>query len=158
MGIDRAVLEEWEEYVPDVEGQRELFLDEPMEAVTVELRRVSKAELKRYHRASTRASNGGTLTDADLKLARDMFVDHVRNVKNYRIGGVAVLDGGELYDTDDIDLIRDISTALVNRGVLDKGLAKKLKPLCGSCCSGESAMIGGVPLVTTQSVQTTPEA
>lgn len=158
MGISREAIDEWEEYVPDVEGQRELFFDDPDEAMTVEIRFLSRDDLKQYTRAIERANRGQPASKADTKLAEQMFSENVRNVRNLVIADVPIETGADLYASNEVELLRDISEALIVRSKIDNGLAKKLRRQCGSPSSRrQNKKDGDAPDATQQSVPTIPE-
>jgi hypothetical protein len=158
VAIDRAEIGEWEEYVPNVEGQQELYIDEPDQAVTVEIKMLSKADRDKYERAMVRSKKRGGITDADTKLVQRMFENHVRNVRNYSVGGRPITTGLALYETDDLDIINDLALAIAKRSYLEKGLTKKLKSRCVSPSSPRpNRKNGGAPGVTPTSTQTTQE-
>lgn len=158
MAINRESIDLWEEYVPDVEGERELFIDEPDKAVTVEIRLVSRDELQQYVRRAERMKKTGRVTDSDERSAKDLFARHVRNVKNVTIDGKKITTGEELYDTNEMGLINDISSAFVVRSKLDAGLAKKLKRRSGSpSLRRQNNGDGDAQNATQQSTQTTKE-
>lgn len=158
MGINRERIGEWEEYIPDVEGQRELFLDEPDEALTVEVRHLSRDDLKQYIRIAERAKKKGVISSADQKMAAQIFEENVRNVKNMVLSDEPVLTGKDLYDSDEMELINDITGALCARGRLDEGLAKKSRRRSAFPSSGrQKKSDGDAPDVTRQSTQKTRE-
>ena len=128
MGRHYAQINEWEVYVPDVDNERELFEETPDEALTVEVKHLSRKQLNDVLAASERTTKrNGKASKADEKLVEKMFRDNVRSVSNFTIGNESIETGAQLYEQGDPDLIADISKALVDRASLDKGLAKNLQ-------------------------------
>jgi len=140
MGRHLAAIQEWEEYIPDVDGERDLYRDEPGE----EIRHLSRMDLKRFQRSFERMQRtGGGATKADEKMLAELFSANVRNVRNYSVGDIEISTGAELWEHGDIDVTTDVAGALVNRAQLDKGLAKKLRSGSGSSSSRPERSSGG---------------
>lgn len=123
-------IDEWELYVPGIDkgNERNLYQEDSPEAITLEIAHLSKIELKKYQKAAERTAKAkGSVSDADENLIKDMFSDRVRNIKNYSIGEKQIETGLDLWEYGEQDIILDVTAALVNRQMLDGGLAKKLK-------------------------------
>ena len=93
-------IDEWELYIPSVSGERDLFRDDPDNALTCEVRFLSKNELDRYTRIAQRAARMGP-AKADEEHVRSLLRDNVRNVRNYSMNGKPITDGEGIYDEDD---------------------------------------------------------
>ena len=122
-------IDEWEPYVPGIDGgrERELFLDDPDTTLTVEIKFLSKNEKDSYARIARRAERMKTPGKSEEEHIRRLFRDHVRNVRNYVFNGVPVTGGEELFDASDADLTSDVVMAMMDRSSLERGLAKKLR-------------------------------
>jgi hypothetical protein len=129
-------IDEWELWVPPVDGERELYETDPDEAVTMELRFLTKEQRDYYQRAAERYKRNGRTHSADEKAARQLLDENVRNIKNYGEEGNLVKTGAELFDFDgDNEIAVAVTTALFDRSSLEKGLAKKLRSRSDSCAS-----------------------
>ena len=127
-------IDEWELYVPDVGDERKIYKDDPDDALTCEVRFLSKHELDRYNRIAERAKRSGP-TKADTDHVKALLSDNVRNVRNYSINGTPITDGSGIYEASllgDGDILLDVVSALVKRSSLEAGLAKKLRSPSGS--------------------------
>lgn len=158
--IELSKLEEWEEWIP--KGERELYERDPENATVMELKFLTKEKRDHYQRLARKYQGQGLVSSADAKATRTLFSDHVRNIRNMKIGGVEIIDGGQLYDVDGFDLIQvEILDALMQRSSLEVGLAKKLRSASDSMSSHQTANAdGGAAVATLQSpptIQVAPE-
>jgi len=128
MGLEFDKFDEWERWVPSIQGQREEAKTSPDTAASMELRYMTRVERKRFLRLAAKVS-AGVMDDADHdKALRDILNSHVRNVRNINAAGSPVTEGGQLLNTDDDSLIYEVTQALRERSTLEAGLAKKLYP------------------------------
>jgi hypothetical protein len=154
-------IDEWEDWVPPLDGERDLYRHEPDEALVMELRFLSKEQREHYQRISEKFQRlGAAASRSDVRSMRQMFVDNVRNVRNYTVDGAPVTTGAELFDVNgDVLLIVAVTEALTLRSTLDRGLSKKLRSGSGITHSRRiPASDGGVPDATPPSTPTIPAA
>ena len=129
MARDRVQIEEWERYVPDIDNERKLFEVSPNEALSAEVRHLSRSDREAYQRVFERGrSEMAIKADKDRSTAelRRMLSENVRGIVNYRFNGRDIITGADLFDCDEYDIVVDFTAAILNRGHLDRGLAKKL--------------------------------
>lgn len=144
-------IDEWEVYVPGIDGgrERELLADDPEHVLTMEIRFLSKAEKDAYARMARRIEKSKIPGRSEEEHIKRLFTEHVRNVKNYTFNGVPVTDGAELWEAGDSDIAADVVMALMDRSSLDKGLRKKLlSPSATSTLRQRTNAAGGAPGVT----------
>jgi hypothetical protein len=149
-------IEEWEVYVPGIDGgrERELLADDPDNALSMEIRFLSKSEKDAYARMARRVEKAKIPGRSEEEHIRRLFLEHVRNVRNYTFNGVPVLDGEAIWNASDSDLCADVVMALMDRSSLDKGLRKKLlSPSATSTSRQRTNADGGAPGVTGASVE-----
>jgi len=124
-------LQEWETYVPAVDGdagpERELYAEAPDKALTCELRYLTAAQIKGYERVVFRNLKAANqVRDKGEELARRMFTENVRNVRNYAPNGRPLTTGDEVWDDGEPEVINDLSVAMQSRSRLEEGLGKRL--------------------------------
>lgn len=126
MGRNRVKLDEWETWV--VPEDRGLYQTQPDQALTMEIRHLSKRDVKKlsslHDQASKHPSKKQHVEDALL----GWFSENIRNVQNYVIDDEPIVDGADLFNRGEYDIKQDATLALMLRGSLDEGLAKKLRP------------------------------
>ena len=120
MGRDVTTTEDWTPYIPDVDDNK----DDP-EPVSVELHPLTAEENRAYQRGLVGKRIGGNLIERSHKVQERIFRDRVRNVKNYRVNGVPVLSGEDLFKRGEQAFIDDVYEALTNLSVLSKGALGK---------------------------------
>jgi hypothetical protein len=155
---NRIKLDEWELYIPNVDGQRESFEAGDGTAITVEIRHLTKRQREMYQRLVAQAAHRPEKRASVKTKMRDLIAENVRNVQNYVIEGEPILTGAELFDADDDeDLVADITKALFSRGHLEGGLAKKLRPPRAGQSTDQTKSAGGGVVDATQAlIPTTP--
>jgi hypothetical protein len=127
MARHRGKIEEWELYIPNVDDERYLFVENPDEAITMELKLMSKRERERFGMLAMKADKGPIERAKMSREFKKVFDEHVRNIKNLTINdGDPVTTGADLYESDEEDLKTDVTRALMQIGHLEAGLAKKL--------------------------------
>jgi len=138
-------IDEWELWVPPLDDEREIYKEDPTQAVTMELRFLTKEQRDYYQRIAERTRRSGAVKSADVQAIRQMFADNVRNVTNYEPAGEPVTDGADVFDADgDQPMINAVTEALLLRSSLEAGLAKKLRLRSGSCASRLNRKENGV--------------
>jgi len=158
VGRKFRTIDEWEIYVPGVDDGADRFDFDEEEAFTVELRFLSAREIKEYERILRKAKSQSEIAMVADEYARRMFVDNVRNVRNYAPRGVELTTAEEVWNDGEPDVINDITAAIRNRSRLEAGLVKKLRLESGTSCSPQSSSAGGdAPGATPPSTQTTQE-
>jgi hypothetical protein len=151
MAREFVKIQEWEDWVPPMDGERDLYQSNPDEAVIMELRFLTKEQRDHYQRISEKYQRMGAATSrSDVRSMRQMFEDNVRNVRNYSVDGAPVTTGGELFDVNgDVHMIAAVAEALTFRASLDRGLAKKLRSGSDSTRSAPTTKsAGAAPAVT----------
>jgi len=127
MARHRTTIEEWELYIPKVDDERELFASGDPEAITMEVKFLSKRRAEHYQRLARKMEKGPEHRKRWNTELRKMLVDHVRNITNVTVDdGAVVSNGGDLYDSKEEDLKTDVARALHEVGHLSEGLGKKL--------------------------------
>jgi len=120
-------IEDWEEWVPPVDKERELFANGE-ESIVMEIHHLSKEQKDRYQRLEDKFKRQGmTVTTSDRKAVSQIFEDNVRNVQGYSVDGNPIETGEDLYARGDDDVILEVVKALYGRAALDGGLTKKLR-------------------------------
>jgi len=155
MARHRTTIEEWELYVPDVGDERNIFLEHPEQAITMELKFLSKREREYFGRIAQKAEKGPEERRRAATELRRMLDEHARNITNVTIDdGTPVVTGGELYDSDEEDLKQDVANALMSVGHLEEGLVKKLSTPSATSFSRQTRNAGGAAQdATTESSQ-----
>lgn len=148
--IPDIVLNEQNEKYPTAVTERDLYRLDPNEALSMEIRHLSKAEVRALQDTANAFMLRGKMEKEDEKHARSLLADNVRNIKNYTIGEIRITDGTGLYDHGEGVLCNEASRALVSRSSLDAGLAKKLKSPSACKCSEDQSADGDVRVVTPQ--------
>lgn len=134
MAIVLSSIEEWEEWIPP--GERALFERDPDGATAMDLKFMTKERREHYERLAKRYKGQGMVSSADKKATRQLFDDHVRDIRNLSVGGVEIIDGGQFYDVDGLDVLQlQVIQALMERSTLEEGLAKKLRQASASSLS-----------------------
>lgn len=121
-------VDEWEVYVPFCE--RAAFVNDASEAFTVEIRFLvarERRELDRRIMAAVERDASGAAAVAEA-MARRLFCENVRNIRNYSPNGTEIKTSELLFDEGEPDIVNEIEGAMRNRSLLDGGLAKKLRP------------------------------
>lgn len=157
MAREFVKIEDWEEWVPPFDGERDLYVSEPGEAVSMELRFLTKEQREHYQRISQKHQKmGGTPTRSDRRAMRQMFEENVRDIRNYVVDGAPVTTGAELYDVEgDSAMHVAVTAALFERSQLDAGLAKKLRSGSASLSSRRTTSDAGAAADATPGSQTT---
>lgn len=159
MAREFVKVDEWEDWVPPMEGERELYLKDPEDALVMELRFLTKEQRDHYERLANKHRKAGAMSSADVAAMRQMFSDNVRNIRNYIVDGAPVTTGDELFEVNgDTAMIMAVTQALMERSALDKGLAKKLRSGSASTRSRQPTREpGAAPGATPRSTPTIPE-
>lgn len=156
MARERSAIELWELYVPKVDDERQIFVENESSALCMELRHLTKRERDHYSTIASRAGKSIESRQRAESAMQELFESHVRNVRNYKIGEMQIQTGLDLYEHGEEDIKTDVTLALFDRGHLEDGLAKKLRSLSASCCSQQKSNAGGdVRPAIQQSAQTT---
>lgn len=142
MGRKFSSIDEWETYVPNVDGEQALYADDPDAAFTVELRFLTARELKEYEKI-LRVQHASQIDAAAREYAKKLFCDNVRNVRNYAPRGEDLTTGEQLWEHGEPQVINDISKAMQDRSRLEAGLAKKLSSPSVSSSSPAPTSDGG---------------
>lgn len=160
MAVNHSKLDDWELFVPKWEGQRDAYAAGDDDAVTMEVRLITKEQRDSYQRNHAKMERMGAANAADRKIARDTVADNVRNIKNYTAEGVAVTEGGQLYDLPGMDaLLLEAVEAITERSSLEAGLGKRLRLLSDSTQEGQTSKSSGDAAdAIPASPQTTPAA
>jgi len=125
------MIDEWETWIPDVGNEREIYKVDPDNALTMELRHLTKEQVQQYTNAARRYVLSGDETAAKTNID-GMIQNHVRNITGYSIDGVAIVTGIDLCERGEEVIKSEAIKALLSRSSLDEGLAKKLNPRCAS--------------------------
>jgi hypothetical protein len=145
MARHRTTIEEWELYVPDVDEERQLFVEHPEQAITLEIKFLTKREREYFQRVAQRAAKGPEQRKRAEGELKRMLEDHVRDIKNVTIDdGAPVATGADLWESQEEDLKKDVAEALMSIGHLEAGLAKKLSTPSASLFSRQTKSAGGV--------------
>jgi len=154
-------IDEWEDWVPDLDDERDLYRSDPDDALVMELRFMTKEQREHYQRTAEKFKRmGASVSGSDKRAMRQMIDENVRNVRNYVIAGEPVTTGGGLFDVNgDVLLIVAVTEALTLRSSLDRGLAKKLRSGSGITSSPRTpTRSDGAPDATPPSPPITPAA
>lgn len=146
MARHRMKIDEWELYVPNVDegAERHLFQEKPDQAITMELRFLSKRERDYFQRIAQRAEKGPEERKKLFNEFRRMLDENVRNIKNLTVeGGIPVTTGVDLFESDEEDIKSDVAEALMSIGSLEAGLVKKLSSPSASSFSRQTSNAGG---------------
>lgn len=154
-------LQPWEIYVPDIIGddgvaERRRYALEPDKTITVEIKSLSKRERDQYSERARRALRQGDARTVEE--SRMTFSETVRNIRNYSKDGQAIINGEDLVERGDQDICEDVITAVMNRPLLERGLAKKLRlPSATSISPATKRSDGDAVDATGASDSATPE-
>lgn len=157
MAIDYGRFDQWERWIPSIQGQRDLAKTDPDKVASMELRFMTRAERKRLMRLSVSAAMERVSDEEHDKALREIFDDHIRGIRNLTSGGRPITKGGDLLDVDDDNFVFEITEALKTRSALEEGLAKNLCSPSDSKSSGQnSSTDGGAQAAIQQSPEGTP--
>lgn len=144
MALNRTTIDEWEVYVPDIGDERQLFVVDPDQAVTMELRFMTKREREHFQRVAERAEKGPVERKRAEGELKKMLSEHVRNITNVTVNdGHPVVSGADLWECDEERLKADVARALMEIGFLEEGLAKKLSTPSASSFLRQTINAGG---------------
>jgi len=126
-------VDQWVEYVPDVDDNR--IDPDPM---TVEICPMTTGEIKRMGRQyGAQLSNKKKSIERAQKLTAAIISERVRNVKNYSFRGTVIETGEQLVETE-TELIDDVFEAITKISKLQDGLKKKLNSSSGGSTAATS--------------------
>lgn len=117
--IIEALDNEWVEWVPDYDGNRDD--DDP---VSMELKPMTAAEYRESQRMLAQG-NMKKIMERSQKLILKTVSARVRNVKNYVVYGETIETGGQLAKSGEPQLVDQVYEALHNISTLRSGLKKK---------------------------------
>ena len=113
------MITEWTRYVP--ESEREGFA--PDRSLSLEIKLIPRRQFSKYLRAyEAMAKRGTAASEEDIEIVADLFVRHVRNVRN--LVEDRVLDGGEFFDYAPPALLQEVTLAIVDSNKLGEGRIK----------------------------------
>jgi hypothetical protein len=151
-------IDEWEVYIPNIGSERAGYQEDPENALTMEIRLLTKKERERFHHFLQQATNDKNRSQQE-RAEREIITildSAVRDVKNYVVGDECITSGRRLWEVadevGDLALIADVTSAICQLSALDAGLGKRLAPRSdGSISRRSSSAGGGAHIVTSQS-------
>lgn len=124
--MPRSVAEftgEWVQVIPDVTiGEWSNILDP--QPVSWEVHPMSSSEDAQVRRRSMALSGRKDQLDRMMDLMREVLSARIRNVRNYRVRGKDILDGADLAESGEQELVLAAWQSLVEVSKLDEALKK----------------------------------
>jgi len=129
--MPRQIGSEWQDFVPSAYGIRASLLDgtDP-NPVTVEIRPLTAKQARTYERITVlkfRKSGEIDASNAE-EVAKRIFTDNVRNVRNYSDrDGHPIESGEDLWDRGEQELVAEVNAAIKNLSELEAGRLDRLR-------------------------------
>jgi hypothetical protein len=122
---DYTAVDGWTTYVPEFDGNRED--DDPISAEILPLSvRESRVNAAKITAERVKGFRGKIRTN-QAEISTEVFVKHVRNIRNLSVGGKPVTTAEELLDTNLLELVGEIEEAINNISILSEGDIKNFR-------------------------------
>lgn len=103
---------DWHLYIPKWDGN-----DKDENPISVEVHPLNHFELQKYGKASEEAKKDPEYT---LNLAKKMFVDNVRNIKNLKVNDVSIETSDALWNLGISQIMNEISECILDLSKLQE--------------------------------------
>lgn len=116
---------DWVPYVPAAFENR----SDP-DPITCEIHYLTADESRRYdNMLKVKAKRNGELDVKNKdKVNCLILTECVRNIKNYKVGGVGIVDGATLFSHGEKELRDELLEVVENYGLLEEGAVKNFEP------------------------------
>jgi len=127
---------DWFKFVPQVFGIREAYLrhlrgeegGDP-EPVTVEIRWMDAATFRKATRLTMFPQERGKLEPKAEAMQSQIFAKYVGKVSHYTINEKPIVDGKDLYERGEIDIVNEVMLAITELSTLQEGDLDRLRSL-----------------------------
>lgn len=120
MGRKVDLIEDWVDFTPEIDGNRED--DDPM---IMEIQSMSSEERRAFSRRLPAKLLKSKEITRGQKLVERILAERVRNIRNYQVGRDVILTGEELAQHGEEAVIDEIYEAITDLSILKEGMREK---------------------------------
>ncbi len=114
------LIEDWVDYLPEIDGNRED--DDPM---VLEIHPMSSEQMRAFHRRMDHKLGKAKDMARARKIIERLMAENVRNIRNYWVGRDEIITGEELAKHGETKVIDEVFDAITEVSVLKEGMPGK---------------------------------